>query len=245
MSTNTPTAQSRYDTQYSPQTRHSKDDALSDRRFELLLEGTHEMREYYGFQARFCILVMGRLGLRRGELAHMRESWVDWRRNMIEIPRHQPCEKGKDGGACGYCRSLAEQRLEHADPEASLTMEQAVGETWRPKTDAAARSVPFDHDARAQLAVERFFDRYDAYPCSAQSVNRRVKKAAEHADELRREDVYPHCLRASAASRLAAKGLDLIPLQSMLGWSDLSTAQVYIQKSGENTQRALHMIHSG
>lgn len=223
--------------------RHTKEDALSEREFELLLEGTYEMRDYYGFQARFIILVGGRLGLRRGEIGHMRESWIDWRRNMIQIPRREPCQKGRDGGVCGYCRSLAEQRVEHAeDDEAGITMEQALAETWRPKTEAAIREVPFDHDARAQLVIERFFDEYDAYPASCQSINRRVKKAAEHADELEPEYVYPHCLRATAATMLAAKGIDLLPFKSMLGWSQIGTAQCYVSESGENTQRALHSL---
>lgn len=243
MSTETPNTQRGIANQPPQLPRHTKEDALSEREFELLLEGTYEMKPYYGFQARFIVLVGGRLGLRRGEISHMRESWIDWRRNMIEIPRREPCQKGKSGGVCGYCRSLAEQRVEHAeDEEDGITMEQALAETWRPKTEAAIREVPFDHDARAQLVIERFFDQYDAYPCSSQSLNRRVKKAAEHADELDPSNVYPHCLRATAATMLASKGFEVIPMKSMMGWSKFDTAQSYIAESGENTQRALHSL---
>ncbi len=92
--------------------------------------------------------------------------------------------------------------------------------------------------------MERFFDRYDGYPCSAQSITRRVKKAAELAPELDKEDIYVHCLRATAATYHAARGLDVLPLQSLMGWAQVSTAHNYVQSSGENTARALHYVHS-
>jgi len=222
-------------------TKHTKEDALSDREYQLLLEGCSEMREYYGFQARFVCLVAGRLGFRAGEIAHMKESWVDWRRNMIVVPRHETCTKGKNGGPCGYCRSAAKQRVEH---NPGLTLNEALSYAWSAKTDASAREVPFDFDPRVSLVVERFFDEYDAFPTSRQSVNRRVNRAAEEADQLEPTDIYPHCLRATAATFHAARGLDVLPLQALFGWADLSTAQNYIQRSGENTARALHGIHS-
>lgn len=221
--------------------KHTKEDALGDREYQLLLEGTGKMRDYYGFQARFVCLVAGRLGMRAGEIAHLKSEWVDWRRNMIVVPRHEPCEKGKDGGPCGYCKSCARQRVEHND---ELTFEDALEYSWSAKTDAAAREIPFDFDPRVSLAVERFFEKYDEFPVSRQAVNRRVTKAAETAPQLDASEVYPHCLRATAATFHAARGLDVLPLQAMFGWADLSTAQNYIQKSGENTARALHGIHS-
>jgi len=222
-------------------TSHTKQYALSDREFQLLLEGASDMREYYGFQARFVLLVGGRLGLRAGEIAHLKEEWVDWRRNMIVIPMHEQCEKGQNGGVCGYCRACAEQMVEH---NKDLTLDNALTMCWSPKTDAASREVPFDFDPRVSLVMERFFDQYDEYPCSRQSVNRRVDKAAAHADGIDSDDVFPHALRSTAATYHASRGLDVLPLQAMFGWSEISTAQNYIKKSGENTKRALHMIHS-
>jgi len=222
-------------------TTHSKDDALSDRDYQLLLEGAAAMRDYYGFQARFVCLVAGRLGMRAGEIAHMTAEWVDWRRNMIVVPEHEPCTKGRDGGPCGYCRQQAEQRVEH---NPGMTLDEALEFAWSAKTQSAAREIPFDFDPRVELAIERFFERYEEWPVSRQGVNRRVERAAEEAPQLNVDDVYPHALRATAATHHAARGLDVLPLQAMFGWADLSTAQNYIQKSGENTARALHSIHS-
>jgi site-specific recombinase XerD len=79
---------------------------------------------------------------------------------------------------------------------------------------------------------------------SAQAVNRRLEDAAEAADNLIPDDIYPHCLRATAASYHAARGLDVIPLQSLMGWAQVSTAHNYVKSSGENTQRALRFTHS-
>lgn len=199
------------------------------------------MRDYYGNQARFVILVAGRLGLRAGEIAHMTEDWVDYRRNMIEIPRYDPCTKGQDGGPCGYCKTQARQRVEH-NPEMSI--EDALAHAWSAKTDSSAREVPFDFDPRASLAIERFFDTYDEWPVSRQGINRRVQKAAELADTLNPDNIYPHCLRATASTFHAGRGLDVLPLKSLFGWVNIGTAQHYIAESGENTARALHMVHS-
>lgn len=222
-------------------TRHSKDDALADREFELFLEGCERLGGADALQARFVALVGGRLGLRVGELTHIKESWVDWRNRVIEIPHYDRCHKGRDGGLCGYCEQAAVQMVEYND---DVTLDAARAEMWRPKTSAAARKVPFDFDARVELIVERFFDRYGEWPLSRTAVTRRVNKAADAADELSPEHVYPHALRATAATHHAGRGLDVLPLQSLMGWAQAATAQVYVKRSVENTRRALHMVHS-
>ena len=218
---------------------HSKDDALDDRQFELLLEGTHEMGDYRGLEARFVVLVAGRLGLRSGEIVHCREEWADWRRRMLVIPGEQRCESGRSGGLCGSCRQSAKQMADH---NPGLSVEDAEGMMWQPKTSAAAREVPFDVDSRAELVIERYFDRFDEFQISQTGVNRRVKRAAEHAEGLEPDEIYPHCLRATAATRFASRGLDVIALQSMFGWANLSTAHNYIRRSGENTARAIRDV---
>lgn len=221
--------------------RHSADDALEDREYQLLLEGTYELRDGWDLETRLTVLVLGRLGLRVGELVHMTAEWIDWRRRMIQIPRYDRCTKGRDGGPCGYCHQLAEQEVTHND---ALTMDEALAHRWQSKTDAAARSVPFDFDARVEIAVERYFDERDAFGTSKSGVNRRLAKAIDHVDELDTGDIYPHCLRATAASYHASRGLDAISLQSLMGWADLSTAHRYVRRSGDRTRKALQATHS-
>jgi site-specific recombinase XerD len=55
--------------------------------------------------------------------------------------------------------------------------------------------------------------------------------------------IYPHCLRATAASYHAYRGVAPVPLQALMGWSDLATAQKYIRISGTATARAVRNIH--
>lgn len=223
-------------------TRHCKDAALDDVEFELLLEGAARLDEYYSLQAQFAVLVLGRLGLRRGELTHMRESWIDYRNQMIQIPRQQDCHGARDGdGICGDCRQLAEQRAELNE---GLSLDEAIAMQWSSKTDAAARDVYFGHSPRLELFVERFFDRFDEWPVSGTGVNRRLNKAAERADRLDPDEIFPHALRATAATKLAAQGIEMHSLLQHFGWVEPSTAEVYLSRNGKNTARQLDAMQS-
>lgn len=212
-------------------TRHTNEDVLTDREFELLLEGCTELPEPQCFEARFICLVGGRLGMRAGEISHLDTEWLDWDRKIIRIPQHEPC-------SCGYCRRQAAQEVDHNE---NLTRSEAVSTRWHPKTVASARAIPFDLSLRVELCLERFTDRYDSFPKSRSTINRRINEAANYAGLSGR--VYPHCLRASAASYHAYKGVAPVPLQALMGWSDLATAQKYIRISGTATADALRRVH--
>lgn len=220
---------------------HSKENALNEREFELLYEGAQKIDGYQGLEAQFIVLVAGRLGLRAGEIAHMQSDWVNWRDKLIEIPAHQTCRKGKGDSLCGSCRQLMEQCIEVND---EISREDVEGHWWRPKTEAAVRGVPFSWSPRSELILERFFDRFDKFERSYTAIGRRVTRAAEHAPELDPDSVHPHCLRASAATLLAGKGLGAHTLCSMFGWVSMSTAEVYLARSSDNTKRALRSAYS-
>ena len=214
-------------------TRHTHEDVLTDRQFELLLEACTALPAPHDFEARFICLIAGRLGLRAGEIAHFQTAWVNWNRRTIRIPQHEPCQ-------CGYCRRQAQQETTHND---DLSTADALASRWHPKTIASARLIPFDLSLRLELCIERFANRYDAFPRSRSTINRRVQAAAEEADLSGR--VYPYCLRATAASYHAYKGVAPVPLQALMGWSDLATAQKYIRISGTATADALRRVHHG
>lgn len=58
--------------------RHSKESALTPREFELLLEGANRIeKEEQRHEARFIILVAGRLGLRTGEITYLQADWIN------------------------------------------------------------------------------------------------------------------------------------------------------------------------
>jgi len=217
--------------------RHSKQDALSEIEFERLVDGAKNVREYYGLQAVTAVLVLGILGLRRGELAHFCEGWINWRNQMIEIPSHQECHGERGGnGLCGYCEQLAQGRARRND---DLSLEKARSFQWRPKTKAAVREVYFGFSPRTELYLERFTDDWDEWVWSAQAINRRIDLAAEQADGLNVDDIYPHALRSTAATRAAERGLEALSLLQLFGWVKLSTAEVYLARSGKNTAKQL------
>jgi len=219
---------------------HSKEDALSEREFEFLYEGAERMNGYRGTEARFIVMIAGRLGLRAGEIAHLTRDWLDKREKMIEIPGHLECTKGKDRGMCGYCRQQIKQCVEHND----LEWNEVAHHWWRPKTEAGIRGVPYDFEPRAELAIERFFNEFDGFEHSYTAVSRRVKRAAECAPEINPEDIYCHALRATAATYHVSRGLKSHPLTALMGWSNLSTAEAYIARSPENTRRAVRSTHN-
>jgi len=227
-------------------TRHSKEDALTEREFELLLDGARKLARsdyYYGADPELTVYALGRLGLRRSELNHLREDWIDFRREMISIPSFEACTLGRDGGPCGDCIQSAQQRVKFADGE--LSLDEALRWMWVPKTEAGARDVYYGHDTRAQLYLERYFDspEYTRYEASGTAINRRVHKAAELAPELQPDKVYPHALRATAATHMiSSRDLGVYQLCQIMGWEQFQTAQRYIAKNSEKTARQLDGI---
>lgn len=221
-------------------TRYSADDRLEPREFEQLLRGAMRLDGEFAVQAEFAILAAGRLGMRSGEIAHLREEWINWRERMIEIPRREPCSKGLDGGVCGHCKQLARQKVDCGEDR---ELDVVLANMWQPKTYAASRAIPFGHDARTELALERFFEYYGEWPISHNGVGRRIKRACRSAEEIDENDVYAHCLRATAATFHAGRGLRALQLQALMGWADLSTAQRYVRMSGEAVKSALEETH--
>jgi len=302
-------------------TTESRELALTDREFELFVRGAQSIEcDLRSQETEFIAFVLGRLGLRPGELCHIHEDWINWRRRMIEIPKHDACTKGKDGGLCGSCKQAVRQKVAYAEmsleearmevlgdalgerlprhvrsqiqgvhfaavegdldredvdrqlemlldnadavgaqddllealdaaarahmEDAVITTDEAAALEWSPKNPNAARDVPFDFDPRAELVVEDFFDRFDEWPESQTTINRRVDEVLERVDGWDTDKTTPHGLRATASSHASARGLGPLALQALMGWADISTARNYVAQSSENTQRQLHQIYS-
>lgn len=222
--------------------RHSKQDALDNLDFELLLEGAERLDHSDDvLQTKFSILVMGRLGLRVSELVHLKREWINLRDRMIDIPRNEKCDMGRGDEPCGQCKQHARQRAEY---NAGMDYEAALSMAWSAKTANAARRIPFDFDPRVEICVQRFYDRYEqGWPVTHSSVNRRLQWAKDAAEGLDGANVYPHALRATAASYHAAQGVDAISLKSIFGWSQLSTARCYVSTSPERAAAVLRDVH--
>lgn len=217
--------------------RHAHEDALSDEEFELLVDGAKTLRPPWNLEALFVVFAGGRLGLRIGEIAHARRSWVSFEKGLIEIPSTQRCRKGQDGGICGYCRRQAKRTAETSD----RALDDLLGSYWEPKTPAAERGVPFEFEDRIEHIVSAFFEYYAGVPFGVGTARRRVRWSADASRLARR--IYPHALRASAASKHAYNGLNVPALQAMMGWRKITTAEKYIRLSGGRTKKALGELY--
>jgi len=252
--------------------RYSREDALTQREFVLLLEGARKMKPEKALQTRFIIMTAGKMGFRSGEIAHMDQSWINKSDKTISVPEHDSCKNGQCGNEiCGYCRNRVVDYLESNNTSIEEELETIVKEFdemefksqiqiakkrvasknfgfdeiannwWQPKTPASVRTVPFDFDTRLQLCVERFFDQYDRFPVSKATLNRRVKKAAKKSELENR--IYPHSLRATAATTHAARDVSPYALMSVMGWRDMDTARKYISASDESAAIELRSKH--
>lgn len=247
--------------------RYSKEDALNEREFELLLQSIGKMKEEKQFETKFILVCAGRMGLRSGEIAHITSDWIDMATHTLEIPEHDSCEFGKGGEVCGYCRNRARDYMETHNKtrkeiisdvenqfpdikresvieiaeskysEKEITFEEALDMRWRPKTRNSARSIPFDFDVRVQLIFEEFVERYDRFPKSKATLNRRVNRISDIADVD--SNVYPHSLRATAAMLHASRDLSPYALMSTMGWETLETARTYLGSSDTSAAREL------
>lgn len=221
--------------------QQTREKALTERQFERLLIGAMRIEDATeSMETRAMLLIGGRLGLRPGEVTHLDASWINRRREMLSIPSHDPCTKGRDGDPCGYCRQAVKQQMKHDD---SKDFEEVLETYWNPKTDAAVRDVPYGWDQRISVAIDWLIDTHSGWPYSFSTLQRRLDAALEKADGLTGNNTSLHGLRGTAASYHAGRGLDSGPLQSMFGWSDLATAKNYIAVDGEMTARALGEVH--
>jgi integrase len=256
------------------ETAHARDDALSPRQFEQLVNATYDIdSEEIAVETRAVLFLCGRIGLRKGEVTHLRESWFDWGDGTLTIPEHQPCTKGQHGDElCGYCRRRAEDRvsthtISHEEAlsalqsvtdtelnantldkqaselqaEVNISMEDATAKQWQPKTKRSARTVPFDFDVRVKLALEAFFTIFDAWEKSAATVNRRINRLEDISPVNTR--LYPHALRATAASYHASRDISIHSLMSIMGWSDPSTARSYVNANPDQAAREIRSKH--
>lgn len=218
--------------------RHARENAISDRLFERLISASYELDPDRDLETRLILLVMGRLGLRVGELVHLERDWLDVTEKRLEIPYQQPCTRGRDGGLCGTCRQHAQQRVEKND---GLTIEEATELQWLAKTEHAARTIPYDWSLRVALTLETYLEKYPRWMYSRSAITRRVNWLIDLVPEA--EGLHPHALRATAASYQAGRGLDIFALKQFMGWADQQTAQVYIDASAAKLDRSINFVN--
>ena len=136
---------------------HSRDDALTPAQFERLIRATYEIdNPDIALECRMLVVACGRLGLRSGELAHLHEEWVDWSDGSINIPEFWPCQSGKDGDICGYCRNRARDNLESHNLSEEEAVDAIVAHHDQATLDAMTDAKILDEAAelRAEVNVD-------------------------------------------------------------------------------------------
>lgn len=225
----------------------AKQDMPSPREYRALKRAakekvSHSQKEDSEFrlECTFALRLMGELGLRAGEVAHISEEWVDFGQNEIHIPEYDRCDYGKDGGPCGYCKKQARQRARKND---DISYEVALRDRWSPKGEFAAREIWFGWDPTLVDLIDEFLIKNDYYPHSRCAINRRMDRIAEAAELVSSDDIYPHALRAHAAKHHASKGMRAFQLKEMMGWGEVDGAMDYIKMASNDVKSELKRIH--
>lgn len=100
------------------------------------------------------------------------------------------------------------------------------GGKWSPKTESSVRVVPIP--SWLYTTIEGYYGHNpQGLSFTRQHVWRRVKAVVRKTGIRHR--VFPHSLRSTYATTLAANGMEAAGLCYLLGWSDLETAQHYVQ----------------
>jgi len=215
----------------------SADRAITQDQFRDMLTAADELDPILDVEAKFILFGLGRLGMRIGELTHMKRGWIDFENEWVSIPEHESCDQGRDGGLCGGCTSLAKQMAEQND----MDLENAKGLYWKAKTIRAARDIPYSYHDECANVIESYFEEYDHVMASRSKISRKCDKLAEKAGVD--ENVTPHGLRATAAMYHVETGLDMWGLQSLMGWAYPNTARRYILNNSRRTKNLLERRH--
>lgn len=143
-------------------------------------------------------------GMRISEVVHLKRTWiVD---STIRIPRRQAC-------SCWECRE---------------SRNTPKGSFWHPKTRKGKRDLLIPPELEPYLTD--WFSKYPSIDRTRQALWQRfirIKKRTLLADK----HCYPHALRATFATNLAAKGISPPALTYLMGWISYDPAESYIQST--------------
>lgn len=156
----------------------------------------------------FGILSLSVIGLRIEEIAHLRREDVDFKKKIIRIADHHPCN-------CHYCQNRAKQMT--ISEFRNISDEEVKKIYWKPMTKHAVRDISYGFNQEYVHILEAFFDKYDRYPFNAAEMRRRIDNI------FRRAQVKGHSshdLRKTAAANFAAKGATEYELMAIMGWND-------------------------
>jgi len=193
----------------------SKEDVLNAQELAMLIGACRGIRDS------FIISCLTFCGLRVSELAHLKRSWVNIEDATITIPERQYC-------SCWECN--------YVNPKTGKCKEGI----WKPKTKKGARTVLMG--SKILPIINQFLLGSDGLNLTRQRIWQRVKELAKDARIL--HNVYPHCLRATAATRLAYKNISAASLKYVMGWEKLEAADAYVKSDMKLAHKEIREIES-
>jgi integrase len=190
---------------------------------------------------KILVMTMMIIGFRIGEVTHLKKRWVDFKKQTITIPAHEPCD-------CNYCfgrimeqlYTISKNKGEKQDKEnkdkQKLIAKQKVKEFyWQPKTPAGVRVVYYGFDPEYETVLKEFFSQYNSWPLSYAAAYSRLRKMLNLADLKDKKD---HHLRKTAGSNYAARNFTEAQQMDVMGWDDANVARVYIRLFGPRSVEA-------
>jgi len=106
------------------------------------------------------------------------------------------------------------------------------------RANGSSRSIPFKHlSNRVTTELKRYFDYNGSVGVNRATVFRRVKNLGQRVGLTRK--VNPQILRSTCAFQLAKAGINGQGLRQFMGWSELNTAQKYIDQVGMDTEKQI------
>ncbi len=175
------------------------------------------LKETESSEDRLILELMALLGLRASEVAHLRAEWV--KDGEIRKPRSQSCN-------CSSCQ----------------------GE-WKSKSEASVRSIPIPN-LMADSLYTFLSQSPGGFHLTRQAIWQKVKTVAKRAKikvrGLSEDTIYPHVLRATAASRLASAGMSAPALCYIMGWASIEMGVHYIniaQAKAEAHRQLKQILH--
>lgn len=197
----------------SREVRHSKKNALTENEFSLLLSASDDIID------QLYIVATGLEGMRESEIAHMNETWVDFqsKTKTITIPEKQECD-------CSSCIGKAKAKA-LKNGKSKEEIDSITTAFWTPKTKKGARKIPLRKTALPIFV--KYFGAFHKVGKSRQTIWKHISAIAKKTTITK--EVYPHSLRATAATFWASMGVPAPILQSIMGWENIETANEYVE----------------
>ena len=223
----------------------TKDDVKHSRYYALEPDEVERLISFSVGVERFIIsnLVYG--GMRRSEVAHMRRGWLHIKDHAAKLmgANHIKLPEGRIPCDCETCQRQAYWKLMrdgerktkewYAETQSEFYQLKSKGELpkldsyWMPKSKSGSRVIPIlNNEYKKEL--RRWFkvhDKVDINPLKIYAMVKRVGKLAFGPDKI----IYPHVLRATAATILANNSLSERNLTLFMGWKDANSAKPYVK----------------